>query len=272
MSPHKPITLIILAASLLAFAAISMAVVPTGQGSHLEICATGYLFGSVFGNAIAASVWAALGPGSFLIRLPSSLLWLVVLSLAVIGNAWANGIPLSEGTIIAICLLGVWLLVQVPYWLLQGFGNVTLRNLRDPSAPERAQYGVRQLLIFTGIVAVIFGVGRAAAVWIPSLGDIGGLAHAIPFIYIALATVLLFLPLPLAILMPRYAASAVLGVMLLNALATLIELPLLKQFFPGPGPQLMHFVWLNIFAAAWILAYGGLVRWAGYRLATRAKV
>lgn len=258
----------ILAASLVAFAAISMAVVPTGQGSHLEICATGYLFGSVFGNAIAASAWAALGPGSFLIRLPLSLLWLVVLSLAVIGNAWTNGIPLSEGTIVAICLLGAWLLVQVPYWLLQGFGNLTLQNLREPSAPERAQYGVRQLLIFTGIVAVIFGAGRAAAVWIPSLSDLGGLAHAIPFIYIALATVLLFLPLPLAILMPRYAGYAIFGMFLLNVIATLIELPLLKQFFPGPGPQLMHFVWLNIFATVWILAYCGLIRWGGYRLRT----
>jgi hypothetical protein len=260
--------LTILAASLVALAALSIAGIPTGNGSYLEIFATGYLFGSVFGNAITASAWAALGPGWFLIRLPLSLLWIALVALAVFGNAWMNDIPLSEGVSIAICLLGIWLLVQVPYWLLQGFGEMMLRNARDQSPPERAQYGVRQLFIFTAIVAVIFGVGRAAAVWIPSLSNLGGFMHIFPFIYLALATLLVSLPLPLAMLMPRYAGYAILGMLLLNVLATLIELPLLRRFFAGPGPQLMHFVWLNVFTAAWILAFSGLLRWGGYRLRT----
>lgn len=263
----------VVAAGLVGIAVVSIAIIPTGgSGASFEIFAAGYLIGSVFGNAVTASAWAALGPGPFLLRLVLSIIWTALVSLAVFGNAWMNGIPLSEGTIVALCIMGMWLLAQIPYWLLKVFGDLTLSTGQTEVKQDRPQYGIGRLLIFTAIVAIIFGVGRAAAGFLPTLGDLGGFTHVLPFLFLTAAAVLLSLPLPLAILLPRFAGLAILAMFSLTALATLVELPLLNQLSTGPGPQFMHFVWINAFTAGWILALGWLVRFAGYRLATRGKI
>jgi hypothetical protein len=135
------------------------------------------------------------------------------------------------------------------------------------------QFGIRQFMIFTAIVSVILGIGRALFPYLPLLGDARGEWPI--FLFLAIASIVMTLPLVLAALLPRYALPSVGGVLILIACATFAELPLLNTLLKnrgGPGgPDIWHFLWINGFTVGWILAMTGLVRWAGYRLQTRGS-
>ena len=76
MSHHKPIWAAISVAILIAIGFGSMALMPInrGGGPGFDEFAVGYLIGAIFGQAVAASAWMALGPGSIYLRAPLSML------------------------------------------------------------------------------------------------------------------------------------------------------------------------------------------------------
>jgi hypothetical protein len=260
-------------AILVALGLVSLAILPVqgGGGTGFAMFAVGYLLGSIFGQSVLAAAWMALGPGRLFFRAPLSLAWCALLSLAFAINVMLFS-PSNKEIIftMAICTGGIWLAAQAPFWCLRWPGGLHIeRATAVPLGQSPPQYGIGQLLIFTTIVAAIFGAGRAAMMLLPNFEQFAVRGEAGIFIALSVAAVLISLPLVPAILLSRYALLAVSGVIALIVLATWWELPLFTQFVGGRrGPSFMHFVWINAATSFWILVIGLILRWGGYRLRT----
>jgi hypothetical protein len=128
------------------------------------------------------------------------------------------------------------------------------------------QFGIRHLMVITAIVGVIFGAGR---ILVGRQGATVRLDSDVPaFIFLAVAAIALTLPLLLAGILPRRAIPAVLLVLTLIGLATAWELTLWRVIpGGGGGPETGHFVGINAFTAATILAGVAVLRLNGYQLA-----
>ncbi len=222
-----------------------------------EYVTIGFFLGSVFGQATLAAAWAALGPGLIVWRIPLSLVWIVMLPVAIAINLRIDTGSNDGAVVIGVCMFGQWLIVQLPLWALAiGYG-LRLRHVEDwqkrHDRPTR-QFSLRHLMVVTAIVGVVFGAGRILIGW---LGDSFSLDREAPiFVFLAVAAVILTLPLLLAGLLPRRALPAVMVVLTLIGLATAWEVTLLQKLpgVAGPRPDTGDFIWINLFTAATILA------------------
>jgi hypothetical protein len=203
-------------------------------------------------------------------RLPLSLGWLATLAIAFMLNLALNGHG-GDGEVVVIlaaCMAGQWLLVQSPLWGLAVFYGVRLRHRSDPAETARdRQFGIRQLMILTAIVAVVLGACR----WLvaATFNQFEGAANEAPvFILLAVAGIVMTLPLMMAALLPRFAWLATLVVLLLMALGTWYELPLVIMV--GGGPNIWHLTFINAFQAVWVLAVVGALRLCGYGIGAAA--
>lgn len=247
------------------------AVEPEGP-NQLEHFIIGFLLGTMFGQATLASAWAALGPAPLLWRLPLSLGWVAILVIAFLVNISVNnfGGNIEVALILGGCLGGQWLLVQMPLWgLALGYG-VNLRHRDDPPlAIRERQFGIRQLMILTAIVAVVLGACR----WVvtAAMAELQGTnwGEAAVFFMLAAAGIVMTLPLIIAALLPRFAWLATAGVLVLIWLGTWYELPLVNMV--GGGPNIWHLAFINGFQAAWVLAVVGLLRLCGYGIGQPAR-
>jgi hypothetical protein len=269
MHPSRVIVVRLLVGGLLLSWLMLILVWPLGPG-WLEHVLVGYLIGTIFGQATVASAWTALGPLPLAQRLPLSLGWNAALVIAFSINPAANGPggKLALFLIVAASIAAQWLIIQIPLWGLAIAYGLRLRHEEDPpEAQTRRQFGIRQLMIVTAIVAVLLGVGRA--VFLASLPYLREAAFdgAAVFGVLMVAGIIMTLPLLLAALLPghnAWAASAV--VLALIAAGTWYELPLLQLVPTGPGggPNEWHLAFINAFQAAWVLGIAGVMRWLGY--------
>jgi hypothetical protein len=243
------------------------------RSKPLEYVTIGVVFGTFFGQAILAAAWTALGPLRLIWRLPLSLAWLAASVGALAANISLFG-PGGEREIVVVfgtVAFGQWLLAQMPLWgLAVGYGLRVRHASEAGPAQDRQQrqFGIRELLIVTTIVAVVLAIGRAivAAAASTMVMEPGPL-----FIisFLAIAGIILILPLVLAALLPQHALAASLVMLMLIGLGTAAELPLLVALKPppgGPGPEIWHFYAINGFQCVWVLAVIAALRRAGYRL------
>lgn len=270
--PHDRLLVVIL--PILAVSWLILAVVdPDGPGRAGEYVILGNLIGSIFAQATLAAAWSALGPFPLRWRLPLSLVWVATLPIALALNIGLNGGPEEAVLTLGACVLAQWLLVQAPLWCLAVMFGVAIRPRADLATavqPSDLQFGIRQLLILTAIVAVVLGIGRVLVAWLGA--QLEGLKGETPiFIFLAIAGVLMTLPLLVAALLPRLAIPATLAVLLLIALATVGEYPLQRTVAGGRGggPDVWHFAWINAFQAFWVLLVIIALRLCGYGLAPR---
>lgn len=242
------------------------ALMPRGP-NQLEHVIIGYLLGTMFGQATLASAWMALGPAPLLWRLPLSLGWIAALSLAFILNIDLHGGGPGTGIalVMAACLGGIWLLVQAPLWGLAVAYGVRLRHWSDPpETNHERQFGIRQLMILTAIVAVVLGACR----WI--VGEAaphfdGDSRNVWIFVFLAGAGIVMTLPLLVATLLPRWAWLATTAVLGLIAVGTWYEWPLVTMIpGRGGGPDIWHLVFINAFQAVSVVAVALIVRLCGY--------
>lgn len=241
--------------------------------SGLGYLAIGFLFGSIFGHATLASGWTALGPAPLLIRLPLSLIWVATIIGAMFIGMSNDGQPLEVTVVISCGLVAQWLLVQLPLWGLVMFYGLRVRHKDELSQafdPKERQFGIRQLLIFTTIVAIILGVGRSLITPVSKNFHIQG--EALIFMFLAAAAILMTLPVLLAALLPRRSGLAIFGILVLIGLATLGEVSLLRIFDKGSGPDVWHFVWINAFASLWIVGICLVLQLNGYSLRSRWRI
>jgi hypothetical protein len=196
-----------------------------------------------------------------------------MLAVALGINVGLNGGPDEAPVVVGGCLLGQWFLVQVPLWgLAIGYG-LRLRHRDDAglgSDPSERQFGIRQLMIITAIVGVVFGIGRLVVTNLEDRFRDGD--ELAVFAFLAIAAIVITVPVLLASLLPRLALPATLVALVLVGFATAWEMPLFRSSGAGRlgGPNAMHVIWINVFTTAWILALAVVARLNGYRLAAPA--
>ena len=87
------------------------------------------------------------------------------------------------------------------------------------------------------------------------------------FIFLAVAAVVMTVPLVMALLLPRWWIASTVGVLALIAIATMWEFPLLSLLPRTAGPDTWHFAFINGVTAGWIVLVVGALRLCGFRLA-----
>jgi len=238
-----------------------------------ETISIGFFLGTLFAHAALAAAWTALGPGPLVWRLPLSLVWIFLLAVAIQINLAINNGPTGGALVVGGCLFGEWLLLQIPLWTIAlAFGAHIRHNTKTQAFdPRERQFGIRQLIIVTTIVAVVFGSGRLI---VPQMAEHMALTKGEGpiFVFLGVAAAILALPLMLAALMRQYALPSVLLVLTLIAIGTASEVPLLRLVGGGgPGPKVQDFVAINFFTVSILLAVLAMVRLNGYSLTRIAR-
>ena len=247
---------------------------PSGRSPFADYLGVGLFLGTLFGQVTLASGWTAFGPGQLIWRLPVALVWLAVLCFAMWLNVGVHGGPSTAFILLGGCLLGQWLLVQVPFWLLAIFYGLRLRHADDAGIvpdPRERQFGIRQLMVFMAIVGVVFGVGRIV---LPALFQAFSLRSGADMwiiVFLAVAATAVTLPLLLAVLVEQRSLLATGLVLILIGLATLSELPLVRAIQTGSGAEMGHFISINAFTSAWILGIALLIKLNGYSLTSPSR-
>jgi hypothetical protein len=233
------------------------------------VIALGYFLGSLFAHATLAAAWAALGPGRFAWRFPLSMAWAISLPLAVGINVGLNGGPGDAVVVVGGSLLGQWLALQAPLWALAlGFGWQLRHSgdVEEVANGSQIRFGIRHLLLVMLIVGVVLGIGRIVV----SNVRLSGTRETLIFMFLAVAAIVMTLPLLLSALMRRMAALGVVLAILFVVVVSAFELPLLS-LLGGAGPGKRDFLAINTAMAAVILVSASVVRLNGYCLYARAR-
>ncbi len=207
---------------LIALGAFVLAAVPiNGRNDFVEDFCIGALLGTMFGQTTMAAAWTALGPAPLILRLPLSLLWVVLLLAALGLGSVVRSTPQQVVVLMAVSLATQWIVSQVPLWALAlGFGLRLQHRDAAEGVHSQKQFGIGQLMIFTAIIAVLLGLGRVlvASGWF-SLGQDQELLPV--FLFLAGTVVVVTLPLVFAAFLSRYSLLAVMGTLVFIGLVTL---------------------------------------------------
>jgi hypothetical protein len=272
VTPVQQRALILVVGSIALGAALLALLDPNATSPRWELMGIAVLFGTLFGQTTLAAAWTALGPLPLVWRLPLSLAWLAVLVSAFAVNVTTHGGPPDAAVfalIMAGCLLGQWLLVQIPLWFLAIGSGWRLRDCEaEPglAVARLRQFGIRQLMILTAIVGVLFGIGRTAVLRFVE-ADVN-IPPVVPFIFLGLAAVVTTLPLVIAALLPRGALIATAIIAVLVAIATAAEAPLFLLVDRHGDPAVLPtmFACINAATGVWICGVIFGLRACGYGL------
>lgn len=251
--------------------AIPVAMTMNGPGPPQVVL--GLIIGTMFQQTLIAAGWAALGPGKLLWRLALSLAWACSM-----GAALAIPVFSLEGdastVMFVVTMAGFWLVGQLPIWLAaMSFGlrlryqglDASTQALAVNDHKER-QFGIGQLMAFTGLVAVILGIGRliVASGLVPQTNR-----QMLSVLALMLCTqISIALPLLLAMFLRKRAIQASLLGVLFVVIVTIIELPVARQIFGVPSrmmAELAILIWINVFSLLWVIAFAVTVRNSGYQ-------
>jgi hypothetical protein len=221
------------------------------------------MYGSLFGQIAVAAGWTAFGPGHFIVRWPLAMLWTTILiaipslpmipqgeyGVAYIYGAWLGGQYLLSALSLGGIALGCGL-------------RLRFHNQFRAEWKGEGQFGIRQLLIFTAIVAVMLAIGRILfRLEFPEVDR--GIWSIIAFMIAA--EVLLTVPLLTVIFRERSAAIATVLCVLVMAAATPLETHLFTAV-AGSAARVssLKFGLANLTSTLVILMFGITARRSGY--------
>ena len=246
---------------------------PNHFGGPVEYIVIGLLLGTMFGQTTLAATWTALGPFHLVWRLPLSLAWLATMGAAFGFNVVFSGPPdTGFAVVLTLALFGQWVFVQLPLWGLRLWYGVELGHWADPprESPATRQFGIRQLMVLTAIVAVLLGIGRLVVMEVAANKELfGNVTDILIIAFLAVASVITTLPLVLGLLIPRWSILATAFAIGFLSAFTWVEMDLLRvltAFAPGGGPHFGHILSINVFQAGWIILVLGIERIFGYAL------
>jgi hypothetical protein len=250
---------------------------PRGPDSLLGMLFIAAVLGTMFGQVSLAAAWSALGPYALIRRLPLSFAWIaaIVLSFGCNIAQGSNSNGLAVLLVYAAALVGQWLLVQAPMWLLiTRYGLRIVSAEHQPTTREQSdqQFGIRQIMILTALVAIVLGAGRFLLGGLKADQSFRDWRGVLLFGLLALSNAAIAFPLIAATLRRRNPLPAILGALLLVALATVAELSVVSWLWPSGKPS-AHDYWIialiNAFQCPWILTVLLLLRAGGFRLISR---
>ncbi len=245
----------------------------------LGIVFIGLLWGSVIAQVILAAAWVPLGPLPFKLRLLLSLLWIsqVQAALGIVfcreqsGDQWDEEL-ISIIFLFILAISGLWILVQVPLWLLYILTAAQIRhpgNSVDCHDLQDRQFGIGQVMIFTAAVCIILAAIKGICSNLFEEADEMPISE-VTFLLTATSTIVL--PLLLAGLLSKFRLLAILGAIVLIAVATWVEVTWFSnfgEFSTKEGKSIL--VATNIVTALWVLIVTSLLKWSGYRLTTSSN-
>ena len=244
-----------------------IAFIQLGPANNLpETIARQALAGTLFGLTTVAAAWTAFGPLSFRWRLPFSLLWVLAQVPAIAINGSLYGAPRGDFLVVGMMLLSQWLILQLPLWgVAIGFGAHLVHADESGLHPGQRQFGIRQLMIVTAIVSVLFGVGRVLVPYM--FGQIEYLQGIGPVLaFLVFAAVILTLPLAVAALLRRNMFAGIAIALAVFGLATACEIPLMRIVGARHAPGVASIIGFNIGTLAVMLVLLAIARLNGYSL------
>lgn len=222
-------------------------------------------------NLIA--VWAALGPGNIVLRLPWSVLLTVFMWYAlVLGLRRWGRVELDDAVLLGVVLFGAVVVLQIPLWIASRSSGwrLTAAHLQGiPAKPEQLQFELRHMLIGMAILSAALAPARAVLPpgslenlvkagwsWVPvTVGLVVNLAVVVPCIW-------------LAFLRPKIGGQVALGWLACVAMATGLEVLVFIGVWGTPvdaGFFLLYFV-VNVFQCATVIGVLLVLRLLGWRL------
>ena len=237
----------------------------------------GILIGSLYSNTTLAGVFSALGPSAvpfhlFWIRVLVSAVWNGCLIIALTLNIAFFGGPSHAPLMIGSCLFGQWILIAGSLGFFAKSHHLQIAQVVPTSAAVGAesngeyQFKIMQLLVLTTAAAVVFAVGRIVMPVVVSSGREWPI-----FVFLAVAQIIMTLPLFLAALLRKYAlvGLAIAGAQL--SFGTYFEAKMINSLIGGGGPRLNDFIAINIASAILMLAFAIILRFHNYTLILRIR-
>lgn len=237
------------------------------NSSYIESNITrGLCIGVPFVEANLCAAWIALMPLRFTKRL-ISVVPVFLLAIAAMASSVGSTLELALGIALAVHFL----LVQTPLWMARRAGwllsdDVEIHMNGEPSG-NATQYGVRHLMIWTAIVAVCMGLGRAVMQITPEFNHPGSHEFVVGASLVVTANLIVFPALWGSFVNRRIALWCTVTV-LWASLLTFGELFALGKML-GITPEssdIVTIVGLNTTQALATFAVCLSIRLAGYRL------
>lgn len=208
----------------------------------------------VVGQLTLLCVWGTMVEGTFWIRLPWTILMLVVSWAAI-----ASGIYFAKGSVSNAQVLGlglVWFFAfAVSYIPLKfaawSFGWRIGREDSPKVLDSKRSYQIRDMMIGTAILAVTLAIGRLLIqgdlpTWTRVIEE-SGLDHSTPIIGLSVFSIVsLIVKLPciwiaLAVPMDRIKSLSFFWIAISSGLG-LVEMGILVMFLGSPGPDFMEYI------------------------------
>jgi hypothetical protein len=195
--------------------------------------------------------------------------------LAAFGGVPAGDDLVAAGGVFLVlpCLL---LAAQGPLWLFRALAGRRIRNARErwPSdRPQKAQFGVAQLMWATALVAVCVALARGGlALWAPPGGEEVARMWsrlAVAGVVAAIGSAAIGIPSTAAVLIARRPAVWLLPMAMLAVMLTIAVLALITAVFGNP-PSLEDELLFGLFALSTfggVLAGLAVIRACGFTMA-----
>jgi len=137
------------------FIATAVLCICTALGVKVSEYAAGCIIGLLNVQVLLAAVWLVMAPFSLLFRIFSSTAAVIFLVACFYRVAWRDGGGHGIAITVSTPLLILWVLIQIPLWLARMKGwRVGRPNSLEQVERTEFQFGIRQLMIWTAVVAV----------------------------------------------------------------------------------------------------------------------
>lgn len=224
--------------------------------------------GTFFGQACLAAAWLGMGPGPLSIRAFGSTCWLAALEIAAV--LCFDVPPLGHALFIAVVTGTVAVVqcaaVQLPCLAVTQGLNFHLRQLHgdDDISHKRLQFGLRELLVVTAVVAALLGLGRAA--W-SHYGDFDRVAPLLLVLAACAACAMLVSGAVLAVsIVARRSPLFIVYAITVVVCITASEIALLGVVYSDNSEEARTLISLfNGTVGAWSLLFAGALWLRGYR-------
>jgi hypothetical protein len=227
-------------------------------------------FGIVIAQCALVATFTVFGTWRILTRLMASAV-LVIVGADMFLLADDGPHRLRDLILLPVFALLMWSVQQLPLWfgrLILQARIITYNATADKSA--RAQYGIRQLMGLTFVVAVLLGIAR---ILLPPeiMEDLKRMVVVdwILFTSIALATGLILATIVMTTLNPYYWRVGLLVSAASSGLTALGVYSLIGTLGSGPSAERVFFAVMILCTYAWLQLSVLLVRAAGYRIVVR---
>ena len=224
--------------------------------------------GAIFGQTTLAAAWCVLGPFPLAWRLSLSALWVAAIILCF---GWKMEVATSPDDLdllltFAVVVPSQWTLIAIPLSIAAGCFGLRINSTIDRSATRSQQFGIREALFLTGVVAMVLGwarfrvgdLGRASIIW----DAVAVFGSAV------LANSVLAMPLLAFALVPRRWPRMLVYSALSLAIVNAMELVLLYWLAAGPLEAFWATTLINMVQGAWIIAVISLLRVGHFTLMT----